>query len=105
MPKIILTTLFLASLMASAHAAETNVNQSHTSFDVDEVTIKKGDTVIFNNHDDVTHNIQVVNSDGDADDKGLQKPGQSIKETFSQAGSYKVRCAIHPKMKLKVEVK
>jgi plastocyanin len=103
MRKILLITLFVGVAFA-ARAADTTVTQSHTSFDVDSATLKAGDSIIFSNKDDVTHNIQVVNSDGDADDKGLQKPGQDIKATFAKAGEYKVRCAIHPKMKMTVTV-
>ena len=85
--------------------ADTTVTQSHTTFDVDSASVKVGESIIFTNKDDVTHNIQVVNGDGDTDDKGLQKPGQDIKETFAKAGDYKIRCAIHPKMKMTVAVK
>ena len=89
-------------VVSIAFAADTTVTQSHTTFDVDEVNIKAGETVTFANKDDVIHNIQVVNSDGDVDDKGLQKPGVNIKATFSHSGTYKIRCAIHPKMKMTV---
>ena len=94
----------LALIPICAFATETTITQSHTSFDVDEATVKAGDTVIFSNKDDVTHNIQVSNSDGDTDDKGLQKPGEVIKQTFTKPGEYKVHCAIHPKMKMKITV-
>lgn len=98
-------TLGLMLLAGVAVAAETTVTQSHTTFDVDSASIAAGDTLVFKNADDVTHNIQIVNADGDVDDKGLQKPGQEIKAPFSAKGDYKVRCAIHPKMKMTVTVK
>lgn len=94
----------VALISLAAYAADTTVTQSHTSFDVDSATLKAGDNIVFSNKDDVTHNIQVVNSDGDVDDKGLQKPGTDIKANFAKAGEYKVRCAIHPKMKMTVTV-
>jgi len=97
-------TAVLALVAFTVYAADTTVTQSHTSFDVDDATIKVGDTIIFANKDDVTHNIQVTDSDGDNDDKGLQKPGEIIKQTFAKAGEYKIHCAIHPKMKMKVIV-
>jgi plastocyanin len=100
--------LFLVALLVGvafvARAADTTVTQSHTTFDVDSATLKTGETITFTNKDEVTHNIQIVNADGDVDDKGLQKPGQDIKETFAKAGTYKIRCAIHPKMKMVVSV-
>ena len=103
MRKVLLAVLF-STFAFHANAAETVVNQSHTTFDNDEVKIKAGDTVVFTNKDDVTHNIQVTNSDGDNEDKGLQKPGETIKAAFAKAGDYKVHCAIHPKMKMTVTV-
>ncbi len=103
MRKLLLASL-LIGIATAAYAADTVVTQSQTSFDTDAVTVKTGDTITFSNKDDVTHNIQIVNSDGDADDKGLQKPGVEIKETFDKAGDYKVRCAIHPRMKMAVTV-
>jgi plastocyanin len=99
-----LSLIALLLCVSPAYAADATVVQSHTTFDVDEVTVHPGDTVTFANQDDVTHNIQVVNDEGDADDKGLQKPGQDIKIKPLQSGTYKVRCAIHPKMKLKMSV-
>jgi len=85
-----------------AYAADTTVTQSHSTFDSDSVTVKAGDNVVFANKDDITHNIQVINDDGDVDDKGLQKPGENIKVGFTKAGTYKIRCSIHPKMKMTV---
>lgn len=104
MKKISFALMFIL-LTVSAHAAGSVVTQSHTSFDVDEITVAKGETVTFANKDDVTHNVQVIDADGNDDDKGLQKPGEDIKANFTAAGEYKVRCAIHPKMKMTVTVK
>ncbi len=98
-----LAAFFFLSV-SNVHAADTTVTQSHTTFDVDDVSLKPGDTLSFANKDDVTHNIQIVNEDGDADDKGLQKPGETIKAKFDKPGKYKARCAIHPKMKLAIAV-
>ena len=101
-----LSVLILALVLipSFSFAADTTVTQSHTTFDVDDVTIKAGDTLVFKNSDDVTHNVQVTDSSGETDDKGLQKPGETIKDTLAKAGKYKVHCAIHPKMKLDVTV-
>jgi plastocyanin len=105
MKKILLTTIFsLLCCVTAAKADDVNITQANQQFSDDAIKIKAGDTVIFKNADTVTHNIQVVNSDGDTEDKGLQKPGENIKETFAKAGDYKVRCGIHPSMKLKISV-
>ena len=47
---------------------------------------------------------KIFSADDDVEDKGLQKPGQDIKANFAKAGKYKVRCSIHPKMKMTVTV-
>lgn len=104
MRMISLVALFVSAPLL-AYAADATVTQSHTTFDVDNLSLKPGESITFTNKDDVTHNIQLVNGDGDTEDKGLQKPGQDIKATFAKAGDYKVRCAIHPKMKMTVSVK
>ena len=102
MLKTLSLCLMLLAVSAAAWAANTTITQSHTSFDSDEVTLKAGDTITFVNKDDVTHNIQIVDSSGNNEDKGLQKPNENITATFAQKGEYKIRCAIHPKMKMAV---
>ena len=104
MRNVLLLAAAVAMIPLCVFAADTTITQSHTTFDVDAVTVKAGDNVIFANKDDVTHNVQIINADGDIDDKGLQKPGQDIKASFAAAGVYKIRCAIHPKMKMVVTV-
>lgn len=89
---------------ARAYAADVNVDQQGIHFSKTEVTIKVGDTMHFHNHDDVTHNIMVIDSDDEPEDQGLQKPGVVINKQFTDAGTFQVRCAIHPKMKMTVTV-
>lgn len=87
-----------------AHAAQVGIDQINQKFSQSSLTIKAGDTVNYKNGDDVTHNINVTSPDGDTDDKGLQKPGETIAQTFAKPGEYDVRCSIHPKMHMKVTV-
>jgi len=91
-------------IVYAANAADVPVDQAGQKFNPDSITVKAGDSVTFTNKDDVTHNIHVITSGGDSEDKGLQKPGENIKETFAKAGDYQVRCSIHPKMKMTVTV-
>ena len=84
MRKILLAAALGALIPVCVYAAETTVTQSQTTFDVDEATIKAGDTINFSNKDDVTHNIQVIDAEENLDDKGLQKPGETIKATFAK---------------------
>ena len=105
------TALFVGMSIGSAMAVNvTNkqgsitIIQANQHFSEDAIKVKTGDTIYFNNADTVTHNIQISNAAGDTDDKGLQKPGEILQETFSEAGEYKAHCGIHPGMKMKITV-
>lgn len=94
---------FIAAAIPAASAAEIVITQAGKKFDKKKVEIGAGDTIKFVNADKMGHNI---NSKGaDAFDLGLQKPGADMSRKFAKAGEYKLRCTIHPKMKLKVTVK
>ncbi len=97
--------ILFSVLIAGAEAADMNIDQVDKKFSTDSASIKVGDTISFNNKDDVKHNLNVIDPDDNADDKGVQDPGQTTKVTFSKAGEYQVRCRIHPRMKMTVDVK
>jgi plastocyanin len=62
--------------------------------------------MIFNNEDDVTHNIHILGPGADESaDLGLQKPGVPLNYRFDKAGRILVRCNIHPAMRMVVTVK
>lgn len=89
----------------AAQAADIAVDQRNKQFTPEDIVLRPGDTLIFTNHDTVTHNIHVIDVNGDAQDKGLQKPGEIIRQAFTEPGVYQVRCHIHPDMILMVTVK
>ena len=95
--------ILLASGICYAGASE--IDQVGQKFSQATLALPRGDAVRFVNHDDVTHNINVIDEDDNALDKGLQKPGESIEQLFDKAGKFTVRCSIHPKMKMTVAVK
>src|SRR4051812_23529492 len=97
-------TVMLPVCALSASALETNIDQRGLRFSQTSVTLAVGDTLRFHNSDDVIHNIMVINSDDIPQDQGLQKPGEVIAAKFEEAGTFQVRCAIHPKMKMRVSV-
>ena len=95
----------LAALAVCAEAATTfNIAQRAIHFSQVSITIKAGDTIHYHNQDDVTHNLMVIGADDDPEDQGLQPPGATVTHTFTQEGTFEVRCAIHPKMKMMVTV-
>jgi len=89
-----------AGLAWAADPAHT-VAQSGRAFHPGEVTINRGESLTFTNNDDFIHQIYVVGL-FDSDEKA---PGEDLTESFTQAGTFEVRCHIHPKMKLVVHVK
>ena len=65
------------------------------------MTIKKGQTVTFKNEDNVAHNVF---SKGAKFNLKIQAPGEQKSFVFDEPGIHEVRCAIHPRMMLKVKV-
>jgi plastocyanin len=96
--------LGLALATGAAAAAVTEIDQVNQRFSRSNVTLAAGATLTFVNHDDVRHNIRIIDADGNETDKGLQDPGQTIEAHFDKAGRYTARCAIHQKMKLTIDV-
>ena len=95
----------LIALCAGVRAASLTIEQSGQLFSEKSVALKAGDSITFANHDDVTHNINVINADDDATDLGLQKPGENLTYKFDKTGRFKIRCSIHPSMKMVADVK
>jgi len=62
-----------------------------------------GDSINFRNEDPYFHNVFSL-SDAKTFDLGSYPQGQSKKVTFDKPGTVEVECAIHPNMKLVVEV-
>src|SRR5215510_5148080 len=87
----------------TAYAAQVSISQKGKTFSQTEVTVKKGDVIMFVNDDAVTHNVMSTSS-GNTFNLGAQAPGASLPFTFNSVGETVVSCAIHPTMKLKVTV-
>ena len=93
--------MFIIAPMAEAE--QLTIIQEKKTFSKKEVTIAVGDTINFANDDKKTHNVY-SRSKGHKFDIGAQRPGTSASHTFTAPGKVKVRCAIHPRMKLTVNV-
>ena len=98
---LILITVLLASV--PTFAAEHKIAQKDMEFSRKEITITVGDTIVFVNTDTATHNVFSASENFHFDSQ-MQEPGKSSAVQFSKAGSFDIRCAMHPKMKLKVTV-
>lgn len=100
--KIGLTALLLSAGLA-VQAADHLVDQKEKNFSVPHLNIKAGDTVTFRNSDQFFHNVFSM-SDVKSFDLGSYSQGKSKTVTFDKQGTIEVECAIHPNMKMVVEV-
>ena len=97
--------IMLGLATAAATAATVTVVQKGLALDRSSMSVAKGDRITFTNDDDVIHNIHIFGPGSDDNvDLGLQKPGKNLSYRFDAAGSYRVRCNIHPSVKMSVTV-
>ena len=89
--------------MAFATGGHT-VSQKDKAFSQTSITVNRGDTITFRNDDSVVHNV-FSSSAGTPFNLRAQQPGASASVTFNTPGTVEVRCAIHPSMKLTVNVR
>ena len=99
----LLAMLTLTLLSSTAFSAEYLIEQKDKKFTKKELKLKVGDVIEFKNSDPFNHNVFSL-SDAQTFDLGSYPQGQSKKVNFTQAGKVEVECAIHPEMKLNVEV-
>ena len=94
---------FVAGVAVAAAATEQTIHQKGKLFSATDVTLKKGDKLVFVNDDNVAHNIFSASAGNDFN-LGSQPPGNSTAVTFDKTGDIDIMCAIHPLMKMKVKV-
>jgi plastocyanin len=87
-----------------ALAAERTISQKGKVFSESAVEIKKGDTLVFLNDDNVVHNV-LSTTPGNVFNLGSIGPGHSTPVTFDKSGELQVLCAIHPSMKMSVKIR
>ena len=97
--------LILPFIIAPFAAAKDHIiTQKGKAFSESEITLAPGDNLIFKNDDDTSHNVFSA-VEPMKFNLGIQKPGSEASHKFDSAGVAELRCAIHPKMKIKVTVK
>jgi plastocyanin len=95
--------LSLFALSAPVLSAEHLVSQKNNAFTVTNVKAKVGDEVSFKNDDAVSHNVFSL-SDAASFDLGSYGQGASKKVKLEKPGKVEVECAIHPSMKMTIDV-
>jgi len=93
----------LVMAAGAACAAEHVVTQKGKAFSTKKLSVKLGDSVKFVNEDPFSHNVFSL-SDAKSFDLGSYGQGGSKSITFDKAGTIEVECAVHPDMKLLIEV-
>lgn len=99
-------TLGLVAMLAvsgQAVAAEYTVGQKGKAFTTKKLAVKVGDSVKFLNEDPFTHNVFSL-SDAKSFDLGSTGQGGFKNIVFDKPGTIEVECAVHPEMKMVVEV-
>jgi plastocyanin len=102
MKRFALTACVMA-LAIPAFAADFEVEQKNKAFGVAALKVKVGDTVGFRNADPFGHNVFSL-SDAKSFDLGSYPTGQSKKVTFDKPGIVEIECALHPDMKMTIQV-
>lgn len=100
----LIVSVVLSALVGIGFAADFEVTQKNLEFGVKKLSIKVGDSVTFKNEDSTIHNVFSL-SDASTFDLGGSPKGKSSRVTFDKAGVIEVECAVHPQMKLIIEVK
>ena len=96
--------LMLALAAGPVLAAEHVVSQKGKAFSVKKLTVQVGDSVRFVNDDPFAHNVFSL-SDVKSFDLGSYGQGLAKSVLMDKSGIVDVECAVHPDMKMTVEVK
>jgi plastocyanin len=103
MIKLILVSLAALGLGTAALADEALVKQQDKKFSATALKLKVGDTIVFQNNDAFVHNIFSL-SDAQSFDLGTFSKGETRKIKLDKPGKVEIECAVHPEMKMVVEV-
>ncbi len=103
MRTFIFSLALIAFSITASHAADHYVNQKNNHFSTKALRIKAGDTVHFKNEDAHYHNVFSL-TEGQFFDLGSYGQNQTKKWTFDKPGKVEIECAIHPDMKLIIDV-
>ncbi len=90
-------------LSAQVLAGEQVISQKNKQFEPKSLNVKVGESITFKNDDTFNHNVFSL-SDTKMFDLGSYPGGASKSVKFDKAGTVEVECAIHPDMKMTIQV-
>ena len=97
--------LLLAGAGLAFAAGEKVVEEVGSRFAITSLDLGKGESVVFVNGDDIVHNVTIVDDDDNAVDLGMQRSQQRISHLFDKGGRFSIRCSVHPRMKMNINVR
>ncbi len=100
---VVLITLAMVGMAAAALSNSNLVGQRGRMFSVEVIRVRRGESVTFVNDDTVPHNI-MSSTQNNSFDMGSQSPGTAVPVSFDEIGTVHVVCAIHPRMRMSIEV-
>lgn len=104
MKYLTLTLLAGVLLSGSVYAGEHEVGQKNKQFTKKSLAIKVGDKVKFTNEDPFFHNVFSL-SPIKTFDLGSYPKGEFKEVVFDKPGKIDIECAIHPNMRMTIDVK
>lgn len=102
--RVLLAVAPLAALLAAAAVRPSpKILQKNKAFSQSVIHIHAGDSIVFVNADQVSHNV-FSSTEGLKFNLKRQAPATAVSVPFPRRGTADVRCAFHPGMKLTVVV-
>jgi plastocyanin len=102
--RIAAAAALLLAIAGLAYAAQQHVvAQKGKAFSVNKLSVKVGDSVKFVNEDSYSHNVFSL-SDAKSFDLGSFGQGADRSVVFDKPGTVEVECAVHPDMRMVIEV-
>ena len=99
-----LAALAAALVAGPALAGEHVISQKGRAFSAKKLVVQPGDSVKFVNDDPFAHNVFSL-SEAKSFDLGSYGQGGAKSVVLDKPGTVEVECAVHPDMKLTIEVK
>ena len=100
-PRLALAGLLLMPLAGHAEGPKADVTVDNFTFSPNALTVRKGTSVTWTNHDDIPHTVVAVGS-------SMRSKTLDTDDTFSylfdKTGTFNYICGLHPHMKGEVVV-
>jgi plastocyanin len=90
------TVVYLKQVPGTHKPQTVIMDQKNMAFVPHVLVVTVGDTVRFQNHDNVVHNV--YSADNEGYNLGSFKAGEERPYTFAQQGAYGQLCSVHPEM-------